>query len=321
MNAGIVLEDVTVIDLARWSFSGNRFVGDSLNVHCMLKGAVTPDEGVILDFSAGKRQIKAAIDAHVAPALESSPEQLAQLNGFDHKIVLPTKPEFRELVADEASKFSQLAVEAHRVSDTHARVTIDSGHRLSLTVPINALRLVPADVLFDLDARELLSLATLIATHLEKTLPALRVEVGCDQEPRVRFIKGLFGPTPFIESFCYTHGLPVSSSVGCQNIMHGHRSFVASGDIATSQRIAGYLNDAYLYNAAYRTTEATEFSYESSARGGFRYESNPDGHTRFIGLRAEPTVENIAAHVAEKLRITAPFFVSEGLQKGCYVAP
>ena len=327
-GSGIVISDVTVVDLARWSFQSHAFVGDSFNVSCLLQGSVSADEGVIVDFSAGKKAIKQALDLHIPGDGSESTTTIASRNGFDHKLALPSDPLFRVLTDAEQVRLEQAQFSVENVSETHVRVCQAHSGEFELEVPHDSLRFIPADVLFDLDRHELSSLSLLIERHLASHLPHLDVRASLDRSPRLPMLEAIFpGMQRCTVPFRYTHGLARSASYGCQNILHGHHSFAVSADPHDALRIASYLDGAYLFNGQHRLItgvpgEQVRFRYVSAQRGTFDYRVPRNcSMERLIDVGAEPTIENIAKHCAASLRLTRPFFVSEGLQKGCFFCP
>ncbi|WP_163933416.1 hypothetical protein [Paraferrimonas sp. SM1919] len=123
-------------------------------------------------------------------------------------------------------------------------------------------------------------------------------------------------------NFHYVHGLKHSSSYGCQNIAHGHRSYIACD--AQGPKIAQLLQQmaasfsgilAWDDNLAGRNT----IGY-TCPRGKFRLDSE-----KFVTLEDETTIENLAYHIVsayaaqlKKLNVSR-IWVSEGLAKGALV--
>lgn len=62
-------------------------------------------------------------------------------------------------------------------------------------------------------------------------------------------------------------------------------------------------------------------AYSTDSRGHFVYAGATPNHNKLLDIGAEPTVENMASFVAQQLRVSSPFFLSKGLQKGCYWEP
>jgi len=321
--AAILVNRATVIDLAFWKPHEKAFAGASFNVHCLLSGPVdgnNRDEGVVADFSTAKKTIKRDIDQHIDPYQFDSPTDAALANGFDHKLVLPTKEFFRPLTGEESQLFESAVFKFERTGETHCLVTNQQMPQFRLLVPLNALRLVPADVLFDLEKEVFTPFEKYLGDFLQQSLPGVTIKSFVDQRPDLGPLGRLLGGKCHIEFFDYAHGLRHSSSYGCQNILHGHLSFVASMDPSEAQQISKYLNGAYLYQS--KVTHGSvplRIEYHTDARGEFSYQPGEGDHQNNLNLGNEPTVENLGAHIASVLKTRSPFFLSEGLQKGCLV--
>lgn len=146
-----------------------------------------------------------------------------------------------------------------------------------------------------------------------------------------------------IYSFSYVHGLKDSTSYGCQNIAHGHHSFIEAKwddiqgmnhrDLVDVEYHLGLLADKmhntifikqeniYEYRLADDGTSWVTLEYKSQNRGLFRMSINTDVHKIKV-LETETTVEYLADYVAEQLRGKTKLkqiFVSEGLTKGALV--
>jgi hypothetical protein len=321
MTSQIFIDNITVIDLSRWSFKERGFVGDSFNLHCRIGGALNPTEGVVIDFSGGKKKIKQVIDEHVTAAHEVPLENLLASNGFDHKLVLPTDPMFRALSSEESRLAESCRFAIARTSDTHCSITALGSRGPALNVPFDSVKPIPADVLLDVERGDVGSFKRMLSLFLEARLNGLRCLPVVDRKPHTSVVEDILGPDYRIQSYSYTHGLRNSSSFGCQNILHGHQSFVASSDAEEAALIARYLDRTHIYDGATREGGGVTLAYETDARGEFSYRLATDYPARLLDIRTEPTIENIAGFVADALEIRCPFFLSEGLQKGCFWEP
>jgi len=134
----------------------------------------------------------------------------------------------------------------------------------------------------------------------------------------------------FKNKFRSVHGLPKSSSWGCQNICHGHNSFALAlrkGDVqipAASHIISDYYSNAFIYAKEFVTeySEVYEIEY-TTERGTFCMRIPKD--KKVILLEKEPTIENMVEHVIKEnysgllgLGVDK-VFISEGLKKGSYM--
>ena len=139
--------------------------------------------------------------------------------------------------------------------------------------------------------------------------------------------------------FCYTHGLPDSTSYGCQNIAHGHASSITltSEDSDYScelglwgalDRITAFLDNCYIaansslasLNPDLKSGGLTNFSYQT---GRGQFELRLTGSPVWV-IPDAPTVENILKHVVmlfakdlDTARATS-ISISEGLWKGAF---
>ena len=144
-------------------------------------------------------------------------------------------------------------------------------------------------------------------------------------------------------TFRYTHGLKNSTSFGCQNIVHGHISYI-TGKLKDSNE---YTDNHYrLLEEIADTINCKTFIFENNLVGGYQMGFNhPDSDYKgdvcvleyhsprgtmyqeirkedSILIKEESTVENIAQWVVQQYRgplATAGFekiYVSEGLEKG-----
>lgn len=297
------------------------FKGDSLNFHCTIGGPVDAKEGVVVDFSKGKREIKRALDHHIQTRGDRQVESLLSDNGFDHKLIVPTEPLYRRLSESERGAVSSLDLRADRISDSHCRVTAREIPHFEIELPIDALRSLPADILFDLESGDLKPLQRFLSGYLATSLPGLLINPSLDRRPHTATLEHTLGPDYHLFTYNYTHGLRNSSSYGCQNILHGHLSFVASLSREDASRISNLLDGAFLYDGTNWAEGDESCGYTTHTRGTFSFKGAKRTHHQSIDIGAEPSIENIAAFVAERLRIRSPFFLSEGLQKGCYWEP
>jgi hypothetical protein len=124
--------------------------------------------------------------------------------------------------------------------------------------------------------------------------------------------------------FTYFHGLKNSSSWGCNNIAHGHTSFVEVYDdlgnrIPEVEKLIAYYIDGAMMIFKENLETPNKISYESS-RGKFSLTFTDNVKT--IIMDKETTIENIIEHVCAQLKPVLDYyavsrvFISEGLQKG-----
>jgi hypothetical protein len=191
---------------------------------------------------------------------------------------------------------------------------------LTITGPKNILRVMKDDCESALEE--------FVATSLE------------DLHPNVKGVylnmSNIITQSPFITSnyhqFRYTHGLKNSTNWGCQNIAHGHLSFIAAASYFMNnieldfilQKIASELN-LKMFTMKENLTDDGVIDY-SCPRGYMRIDmTDVFMNEAVIALDTETTIENIVKYVADKYgdklrRVGAhTLFVSEGLNKGSFV--
>ncbi len=314
------LSAVTAVDLGYIDLKG-KLVGHSFKPIITVHGPVTDDEQVIEDFGSIKKRIKAAIDD--------------KLTGYDHKLVYD--PSVCAVLPSYKTGVSSLSVEDGRLLVT--------GDSLAFR-PLKFSSLRSTAITVDR------VLCQELEGYLNSTFQPLSFEVSSDVrgEGLMPFMDSSFG-TPLTKPlyFSYTHGLPKSSSWGCQFIAHGHFSFIQllsdrdyypmvhhnsdeyldlEEHVEVALDIATSMEGSYLVNREYQAKTRTEIGeyirYNSRDRGAFELQMSTD-YMPIIGLDTETTVENIARYIAarwkDKLTKTgiSALYVSEGLQKGALV--
>lgn len=283
--SSMFLRNVTCIDHA---FVDNRgFIeGGSYHQEIIVTGEVDEHEQVVVDFSAVKKQIKAIIDA--------------KETGFDHKLWI-------------IKGWSDCQV--NNLENGYVQVV--TPHHI-LVAPRNALKIVEGFQGYQMNPFDA------VETQMTKEVEAgLNEANGVDCiKVQIKLTKQVFGEDAV--KFTYFHGLKNSSSWGCNNIAHGHTSFVEVYD-DLGQRIkevekiiAHYLDGAMLIFKENLETP-NKISYETP-RGKFSLSFTEDVKT--IVMEQETTIENIVEHVCERMKPVLDFyavskvFISEGLQKG-----
>ena len=293
MNSRIFFNDLTVIDFSVISPTG-MIHGSSATLNLQVSGPVDGHEGVVIDFSAGKKRIKELIDG---------------VGGFDHKCWVNVNDPNIIITQD---------VPNSRVTVTHAT----SG--LSLTAEEDAFSWVQdyygvTDITNFLNSK----LAPYIVSDVTLNTSVIPV-------PHTSL-------TPVI--FHYVHGLKYSSSYGCKNIAHGHKSFITaqlaphSGvDQVVAQRvienIAATLDHTVFVDVedlvpvtVTNTTPQFVVEYTTAERGRMTMSFTQ----KIIVLETQTTVEHLIEYIRaryyDQLKAAGivELFVSEGLCKGASV--
>lgn len=285
MNNRLILSNVTSIDLAY--LHEHRLKGYSVTPVFEVSGPLNGQEQVVIDFGTCKKRIKEIIDH--------------KFEGWDHKLIW--SPD--EIVHTEVYRFTR---------------TIET-LQLVVSGPDNAFQ--------RLEYKRGEFESTFLA-HLSKVLSeslGLNVKASLPTSDR-QFVYSMSsankeGFSWDIQEFSYTHGLQFSSSWGCQNIAHGHRSLVVIGfnspeadeTIALSKSIVDLLDDAYIAN---RNARIASSVYEYlTPRGWFRLQML---NQKIVEMDTEPTIENILQYTVHRVYrgslSSAVLGISEGRWKG-----
>lgn len=289
-NSSIYLNDLTAIDFSVITNTG-QLVGGSATLNLEVSGPVDGHEGVVIDFSQCKKQIKALIDDPY---------------GFDHKCWVPIHDPMitvNTVVSDDGIPYTTVR---------------HNGTGLVITAHENAFTLVE-DMSGQQDITNYLN---------EKLAPYVVSNV---------FLNTSIIPVPRANTdtavFRYVHGLKNSSSFGCKNLVHGHKSclsaVVAAGyNVETANQvlhsIAGELNAVIFADAedlAGGTMGEYTISYTTKERGPMSMTFSQ----KLIVLETQTTVEYLVEYVRarfyDQLKAVGvvELFVSEGLCKGAKV--
>lgn len=298
-RATMFFDNVTDLDCA--VINNGKVVGRSFRIAAEVTGPIQTEEQVVIDFSACKKEMKRLIDD-------------AEL-GFDHKFIACTKDDLdgayaRKPNGTERSYISADAFSA--IGDTHMFNIIDSQISedilTSLRKAIEQMLTKGLEKLMDLDEGD-------IEVNLNKLDP-LEVTALANRLP-----------------FNYVHGLKNSTSFGCQNILHGHSSFIEAFDFdglhVPLSSLLDIFDIPFDYNVVVTTSdnvtttgETTVIGYESKSRGMFKMETTQDV---WVLNYPDTTVENLAHYIAIQNRDSllrnkiSRIRVSEGLSKGAVV--
>lgn len=211
MRSTLLLNDITCVDLALYTPTLDTFnvKGYSYMVTVKVTGEVEPNEGVVVDFGTLKRDIKNIID-------NGHPNLQYGKHGIDHKIVVPIASEYgnpQEVARNFIQKF--------------------------ITVPEDAICAIPFTNSESLQTSKLgYTLEYFIKSMLSIVYPDLTFSVYLsNKHVNERVLNQLFCSVSWGQShsfyFNYCHGLPNSTSKGCQNIAHGHRSLICLKTLST----------------------------------------------------------------------------------------
>ena len=311
MKSSLLLSNFTCLDHAVLTTQG--ICGGSYMVSIEVSGEVTSDEHVVVDFGTIKKDIKAIIDDNEY--------------GMDHKLWVTRQ---------DVDNTAITSLDSYYVFTTP---------ELSVTLPRNAFH-----ILRDADSLEN-SVKLYVQEKLDEKYPGVLVDkVILSTEPVLSYNPGFKSGTHFVSKpalFRYVHGLKDSTSWGCQNIAHGHLSYVQlvatvpngvyaahtaqlvenlALEIAESINDFHFINEANCYIVGYDIPSSTDYtfvnSYHSLERGNF--DMRLRGISKMCILPTETTIEYIVEHVAsvfeDRLREAgvARIIVSEGLTKAAF---
>ncbi|AGN30170.2 6-pyruvoyl tetrahydropterin synthase-like protein [Vibrio phage nt-1] len=297
MKSTMFLNNITVIDHA-WVDDVGEINGNSYNLCVEITGEVDETEQVVIDFSGCKKAIKQLVDESKF-ALD---HRLVIVDGFSDAVL--SLVEDRDRIQINTPVF-------------HAVSTVDDWYQvITPSELIEADFKIPSDSLYMNYVTEYLE--DMLLTQLrEQGYPVTYVAVELSEK---------FDLPSWANShveFNYAHGLRSSTSYGCQNIAHGHRSFIAVDNHLNSngrkvlKRIAKEMSGYLAWSDNIRKED--EVSY-TSQRGNFYLR-----HENIKVIPTETTVENLASYIAstyeedfQRMGVQR-VWVSEGLSKGAVV--
>lgn len=248
--------------------------GGSFHVNVEVSSSVLDeDDFTVIDFSSGKKKIKALIDS-----MET---------GYDHKTwIIPNW-----------SKISGF---------TGTYLVTNS---FSMIAPATAFRVFDfVNTYQDINIE--------LQNYLKLHLPEFDFVVTCKEN--------VFSIEENYSKFRYVHGLYTSTkSLGCQNIGHGHLSYVTvKDDNLLTEKIANDLNNAiFIFEENIKDVSELDLTlnYTTEARGEFTLKLRKNCYN-MIFMSVETTIENISHYVSTKYNIPkGNLIISEGLSKGAIV--
>lgn len=294
--AEMFLSELSVVDHAYINEFGN-VVGGSYNPTFFVAGDIDPVENVVVDFSTIKKDIKKIIDCHNT--------------GFDHKLWL---------------------IEGYSACDMTINTTLNTvlieTPTTQLMMPQDAVKVVYQHSSEFTRGHNDDYIGEAFAAQVQEVL---REQYG----PSIRVIcfnnTNIHSPVGSPNSaalFTYVHGLKDSTSYGCQNVSHGHLSFIQSipSTLVTSNlisAIAADLDGVIFINKANVISDdghIITISYETP-RGYFEASYEKESY-KIIVLETETTIEHLVDYIAMRYQRDLTnvgvevLFVSEGLSKG-----
>ena len=202
---------------------------------------------------------------------------------------------------------------------------------LTITTDLNALKTLSCEYSAESIGKE-------ISAYLEENISqqlGYNLTVACIISFNFHAMHGGVGSYPFR----YAHGLKNSSSYGCQNIAHGHLSYIQvlgenysplghSEELSTYvKKLADRFDGTYFVfkeNVATATNNICCLEYESNSRGTFSAVIRTSEQKTEI-IETETTIEHLVEHLKKHSGKQLKKFgvkylvVSEGLTKGSIV--
>lgn len=283
------LSNVTLIDCAFYDEATDILMGDSIDYEFLVEGYLNDEkEQVVVDFSKVKKAIKEFMD-----------------DKYDHRLLLVPKKCYESEVRYKRVQRGDKSDITHTITPRF-EVTMDTEeYQKSVRVFARDNKDELAGVCIDrIIKRELLQFlqkrwpnVTDIKLRRRIAINPCTMGEGHVRQPRV---------------FDYVHGLANSTSFGCQNIMHGHRSFFQIFARETTRNVylerATRLMDqierailllvdgAYIVNRKYLEPNGT-VGYESASRGAMSLNFKKTSKVAIID--DEPTIENIVSEIGK----------------------
>lgn len=297
MKSKMFLNNVTAIDCAYIDNKG-MIIGDSINPLFVVSGEIDEAEKVVVDFSTIKKDIKGVIDA--------------KYSGFDHKLWV-------------IKGYSDCIVE-----DAGLNYVIVSP-LLRISVPKDAVKIITGGEYGEFIGAARTQVEAELIDELRITYPKVNIDIEVSFDDR--FWGNLENQTSMVP-FRYVHGLKGSTSWGCQNIAHGHLSFISAKTTNFRETemllhaIAAEIDGSIFVwdqNVTQLTGDGVTLSYDTD-RGHFSMEvDSVYAEGNMIILNTETTVEFLAEAIARQYHDSllaagvTELYVSEGLNKGAVV--
>lgn len=287
MESSIYFNDLTVIDFSIINSEG-QIVGGSATLNLEVSGPVDSNEGVVIDFSAGKQRIKELIDGP---------------GGFDHRCWVNTND-------------PNIIVEQN--VDTSVVTVKHTSSNLSITAEEQAFAWISEyNGVVDIEQFLNAEMSPFVISNVALNTTVIPV-------PRAN-------TDSFV--FRYVHGLKYSTSYGCKNLVHGHKSYISAvvedgGDFYNRAGfvlggIAKALDGTVFADTEDASVDGLSYTvaYETKERGRMSMTFSQ----KFIVLETQTTVEHLVEYIRaryyDQLKAAGikELYVSEGLCKGAKV--
>lgn len=202
MLSTLFISQITTIDYAYVHPIRYTIEGGSLNLNAEITGNIEPIENVVVDFGTIKKSIKQFIDD--------------KEYGFDHKLWVPENHNKKNGFENHSFNDSSNKISMYPFTGGN-KIYVVSTQKFTLICPKNAIKVCDVS-----------SIAETIQLYLEDRLyneypeSEFKIKVSLTDQPSLPL--GI--SNGYEVPFTYVHGLKKSSSWGCQNIAHGHKSWL-----------------------------------------------------------------------------------------------
>jgi hypothetical protein len=314
-NATMFLDDISVVDHCFIDNEGFT-IGGSFNPSFLVSGEIDPVEKVVVDFSTVKKQIKSFIDGKSI--------------GFDHKCWVIENFSQAKVYINDVEYTNFLALDSTTIADDTRVVVVTTHARIE--APKNAFKFIPNPESL---AYTIENAGIWFARDLERDMAPLKFVCRNNINAHTYLPQEKYP----IAYFSYAHGLKDSTSYGCQNIAHGHLSFIQTNSthpdvrkvinkIAHDLDCTMFINDqnvSMLPQWEDGSLMGVVMGYQSHSRGEFAANWKQGPKQKCVVLPTETTIEYLVDYVANKFAEqlasidATELFVSEGLSKGAWV--
>ena len=310
----LFLSHISCVDHAFIDDQG-KVKGGSYHPNFLVEGKVDPLENVVADFSSVKKEIKKQLD-HAC-------------YGFDHKCWIIEGYSSIKAIKLDSQIYTLESLPAIDQSNQGSLLCIET-ESVQLELPYDSFKLIRSFDGFQPNGYSVQAAGDYFSRFLNLHFESRHIHIDClNTESAIPYSADLHSP----EFFRYTHGLPFSSSWGCQNLAHGHFSFIQTNaphshdQVQVIKKICDTLNHVIFIqrdNIFHEDDETIAIRYTTEVRGQFHGEFSKIDH-KIIILDTETTIEHLVHYVAVRFREdllaihATQLYVSEGLSKGALV--
>lgn len=333
------LNEITVIDHAVVS-PDHEIVGGSYLASFLVTGNIDPQESVVVDFSSIKKLIKGLIDDNE--------------RGYDHKLwVVEGHSNCTYTLMDASGTNAYRSGRYALGNETGSEVLpgwfavlqgqypiesvyIQCGDTVFTQTPLNAVRFVTNP---QLNQNLIEVMQDSMSRYLEEGLNKLGFPVTIETHLSERPVLPPWADQDVVGKFRYVHGLKDSTSWGCQNVAHGHLSYLAfdfnGGKLSIDNSLQMFelldsmtsaldnLTFINRENLSANVGDSLSIQY-TTGRGSFSMVIDP-AKSKVAILDTETTVEYLAEFVKAEFGASLAklgvkrIYISEGLSKGAVI--